>query len=53
MSLIAWYPLNGDTNDYSGNNYHLTNNSNLPVSEYGKIGKTYDFNLKKPMIYNG
>lgn len=53
MSLIAWYPLNGDTKDYSGNNYHLTNNANLPVSEYGKIGKTYDFNLKKPMIYNG
>ena len=53
MSLIAWYPLNGDIKDYSGNNYHLTNNANLPVSEYGKIGKTYDFNLKKPMIYNG
>ena len=53
MSLIAWYPLNGDTKDYSGNNYHLTNKANLPVSEYGKIGKTYDFNLKKPMIYKG
>lgn len=53
MALIAWYPLNGDTKDYSGNDYHLTNNANLPVSEYGKIGKTYDFNLKKPMIYNG
>ena len=23
MALIAWYPLNGDTKDYSGNNNHI------------------------------
>ena len=48
MSLIAWYPLNGDTKDYSGNNKHLTNNG-ATVSNLGKIGKTYDFGSGKYM----
>lgn len=42
MSLIAWYPLNGDTNDYSGNNYHLTNNG-ATNNASGKIGSCYEF----------
>ena len=40
MSLIAWYPLNGDTKDYSGNNFHLTNNG-ATVDTSGKIGSCY------------
>ena len=43
MSLIAWYPLNGDTKDYSGNNFHLTNNG-ATVDTSGKIGSCYRFN---------
>ena len=48
MSLIAWYPLNGDTKDYSGNNYHLTvkNTGTITLEESGKIGKCY----KRPYI---
>ena len=42
MSLIAWYPLNGDTKDYSGNGY-----DGIPTGvvsdNNGKIGKTYIF----------
>lgn len=43
MSLIAWYPLNGDTLDYSGNQLHATNNGTT-IDNNGKIGKTYLFN---------
>ena len=42
MSLIAWYPLNGDTKDYSGNQNDLIyyNNNGLIVNNNtGKIGK--------------
>lgn len=53
MALIAWYPLNGDTNDYSGNNFHLSNSNNIHISDNGKIGKTYNFNTGKPLIYAG
>ncbi|MGL4877926.1 hypothetical protein [Paraclostridium dentum] len=42
MSLIAWYPLNGDTKDYSGNGYDLINNG-ATVNNAGKIGKCYNF----------
>lgn len=38
MSLIAWYPLNGNTNDYSGNNVLTTVTSPLFIDS-GKIGK--------------
>lgn len=51
MSLIAWYPLNGDIKDYSGNEFHLNNISNIPIYEHGKIGKTYNFNTGKPFSY--
>lgn len=42
MSLIAWYPLNGNTEDYSGNNYHGTILGSLSSSD-GKIGPAYIF----------
>jgi len=42
MSLLAWYPLNGDTKDYSGNNNDLVN-TNSTISNIGKIGKCYNF----------
>lgn len=42
MGLIAWYPLNGDTNDYSGNNFHATNNS-ATINTDGKLGQSYTF----------
>lgn len=44
MSLIAWYPLSGDTNDYSGNENHLEiiNGTNqIILSDTGKTGKSY------------
>lgn len=52
MSLIAWYPLNGDTKDYSGNNFHLTNDG-ATVDARGKIGSCYNFVSLKPMNYTG
>ncbi len=42
MSLVAWYPLNGNLKDYSGN-YPDWKNNNLIQYESGKIGKTYHF----------
>lgn len=42
MSLIAWYPLNKDTLDYSGNENHATN-TGLLLNNGGKIGRSYKF----------
>lgn len=42
MSLVAWYPLNGNTNDYSGNGYHLTGTPTYTSN--GKIGQAVDIN---------
>ena len=42
MSLIAWYPLNGDTEDYSGNK-RTAGNLGAVVNGEGKIGKSYTF----------
>ena len=42
MSLVAWYPLRGDTKDYSGNNNNLVNTGAVSIST-GKIGTCYDF----------
>lgn len=39
MSLIAWYPLNGDTLDYSGNGVVSTITTNPIYSGDGKIGR--------------
>lgn len=43
MSLIAWYPLNGDLRDYSGHNRHLSINNGVGLHTSGKIGKCYHF----------
>lgn len=51
MSLIAWYPLNGDTRDYSGNELHLTNNG-ATVDIDGKIGLCYLTNHKSNKTLN-
>lgn len=43
MALIAWYPLNGDTKDYSGNNNHIVNSATTTatINSSGKIGSCY------------
>lgn len=41
MSLIAWYPFNGNTDDYSGNNHILTVQGTNTLIDAGKIGQTY------------
>ena len=42
MALVAWYPLNGDTLDYSGNENNATNYGAV-VDNSGKIEKCYIF----------
>lgn len=42
MSLIHWWPLNGNTNDYGVNNIALINNG-ATVNSAGKIGSCYYF----------
>ena len=42
MSLIHWWPLNGNLNDYGTKNVTLTGNAT--VNNSGKIGKCYAFN---------
>lgn len=49
MSLIAWYPLNGTLEDYSGNKYTLQNNG-ASIDNSGKIGKCYSFNNNNIII---
>ena len=41
MSLIAWYPLNSNLSDYSGNNNDLIAYSNFIYDEAGKLGGCY------------
>lgn len=56
MSLIAWYPLDGNTLDYAGI-YDATNNGAI-VNNDGKIGKCYEFtegtsqNIQTPLVCN-
>ena len=38
MGLVAWWPLDGNEKDYSGNKYDLSNN-NVSFDNNGKIGK--------------
>ncbi len=40
MSLIHWWPLNGNLNDYGTNSITLTN-YNCTINDSGKIGKCY------------
>jgi hypothetical protein len=42
MALLAHYPLNGDTLDYSGNGLNATNYG-ATIDNNGKIGKCYSF----------
>ena len=42
MALQAWYPFNGDTLDYSGNENHGT--GTVTFIDNGKIGKAVDCN---------
>ena len=42
MSLVAWWPLNGDLQDkVGGNDLVATNTSVNTLNNNGKIGKTY------------
>lgn len=49
MSLLAWYPLNGDTKDYSGNNRHMKSDAAI-IDNQGKIGQSYYFD--NAVLYN-
>lgn len=42
MALVAYYPLNGDANDYSGNELHGTA-TNVTWTD-GKVGQAGSFN---------
>jgi hypothetical protein len=42
--LVGYWPLDSDTNDYSGNNNHGTNNGATLDTKGGKIGGAYNFN---------
>ena len=46
MSLVAWYPLHKDMNDWSGNGLHGTSLSAYPQINTGIIGKTYNATTK-------
>lgn len=50
MSLIAWYPLNGDLKDYSENQNDMVN-SGLSVGKTGKIGQCYERSLTTSVLY--
>lgn len=46
--LIAYYPFNGDANDSSGNNYHLSVTEAVLASDrFGKSASAYNFNGAK------
>jgi hypothetical protein len=43
--LVAYYPFNGDANDYSGNNYNATPTGvTLATDRFGVANKCYSFN---------
>ena len=44
MSLIHWWPLNGNLKDYGILNRTLTNINSTAINNNGKIGKCYYFN---------
>lgn len=45
QNLKAWYKLNGDASDSSGNGNHGTNSGATPtVDRFGKVGKAMNFN---------
>jgi hypothetical protein len=52
MSLVAWYKLDGNANDSSGNNYH-GNVYGATVNANGKIGQCYSFDGVNDFIRTG
>ncbi len=43
--LLVWYPFNGNTNDYSGNNNHGVNNgATLTTDRFGNVNSAFSFN---------
>lgn len=48
--LIAWWPLTGNLNDYSGNNKNLTGTA--IVDNSGKVGKCYSFYSSSNLVSN-
>lgn len=49
MSLIHWWPLNGNTNDYGINSLALINKG-ATINSTGKIGKCYSFNNNNMVV---
>ncbi len=42
--LVCYYPMNGNANDFSGNNYHgIVNGPVLIADRFGNINSAYDF----------
>ena len=52
--LIAWYPLNNNANDSSGNGYNGTVNATTPAADrFGNQGKAFTFNGVNSSITTG
>ncbi len=53
QSTIAYYPFNGNTNDESGNNIHLTNaGATLTMDRFGSADRAYYFDGTTKMFAN-
>ena len=50
MSLVAWYPLNGDLKNNGNSDFDLKN-SGATIEDNGKIGKCYYFNGSNSKLY--
>lgn len=50
MSLVAWYPLNGDLKNNGNSDFDLKN-SGATIEDNGKIGKCYYFNGSNSRLY--
>lgn len=52
MSLIAWYPLNGNLNNQGIKNIELSSQGNISLNNNGKFGKCYYFDGVDDILYN-
>jgi len=53
ISLVAYYPFNGNANDESGNGYHGTvNGATLVADRFGNPNSAYSFDKKGYMTLN-
>ena len=52
MSLIAWYPLNGNLNNQGIKNIELSSQGNISLDNNGKFGKCYYFDGVDDILYN-